>query len=43
MAQLRCSCGPDEAPVLRSWFSTELILAAGTTQTAQYFEHELGT
>jgi type IV secretory pathway TraG/TraD family ATPase VirD4 len=43
MAQLRSTYGHDEAQVLLSCFSTKLILAAGDTETARYFEHELGT
>jgi hypothetical protein len=43
MAQLRSSYGHDEAQVLLSCFSTKLILAAGDTETARYFEHEFGT
>jgi type IV secretory pathway TraG/TraD family ATPase VirD4 len=42
MAQLRSSYGHDEAQGLLSCFSTKLILAAGGTETARYFEHELG-
>jgi type IV secretory pathway TraG/TraD family ATPase VirD4 len=43
MAQLRSSYGHDGAQVLLSCFSTKLILASGETETARYFEHELGT
>jgi hypothetical protein len=43
MAQLRSSYGHDEAQVLLSCFPTKLILAAGDTKTARYFEYELGT